>query len=221
MQDLGKNPKKLEKLGVLTLNKDDTMVAEQHYKTIDDRCDPQLTYNFTLTGGNATVGLLKKFSFPNAGKDLVADTSVPNPMSPDEKIKIIGALDFVAWDGGPTDPITFTFRVSPANKAILQEALTSPNGGVEVDYEVLALKYCYATKTYFPYFHTDEKVIKSVITKGTKITINNEPDRVIQQPLNFQVSCSLTAKSEGAEQEFCIAFTKDAPFARRVGVTDS
>lgn len=193
---------------------------EKHFESIDSRCDAKAAYNFVL-GTTVKIGHLLKLSFSNAGKDLEADTSVPNPMDPEAKVKVAGVFDFIAWQGGPTDPTNFTFRVSPKNKATLQEALSSLTGGSEVEIEYVIYDYDYTQKKYFKHFHTDEKKIKGVITKGTKITINNEPDRVIQQPLNFQVSGSLTAKSEGEEQEVSIAYTLSSPFTRRVGVTDA
>lgn len=196
------------------------MAEEKHFESIDARCDAKAAYNFVL-GTTGKIGHLLKLTFSNAGKDLVADTAVPDPMDPESKVKVAGVLDFISWHGGPTDPTSFTFRLSPANKATLQEALSSLTGGSEVEIEYVVYDYDYTQKKYFKHFHTDEKKIKSVITKGTKMTINTEPDRVVQQPLNFQVSGSLTAKSEGEEQELAIAYTSSSPFTRRYGVTDA
>jgi hypothetical protein len=142
-------------------------------------------------------------------------------MDPESKVKVAGVFDYIGWEGGPTDPISFSLRVSPANKAAMQEALSSLTGGSEIEIEYIIYGYDYPTKKFFKTFHSNEQKIRCVITKGTKIAISNEPDRVVQQPLNFQINGSLTPKSEGEEQELHIAFTANSPFARRAGVTDA
>lgn len=189
----------------------------KHFESIDANCDAKAGYNFVL-GNTVKIGHLLKLSFSNAGKDLVADTPVPNPMDPESKINVAGVFDHIAWEGGPTDPTQLSFRLSPKNKATLQEALSSLTGGSEVEVEFVVYDYDYSEKKYFKHFHTKDEKLKYVITKGTKVSINTEPDRVIQQPMNFQVNASLTGKSEGDEQELHIAYTANSPFARRMGV---
>lgn len=194
-------------------------MSDQHknFESINIPCEAKVTYNFTL-GSTAPVGHLLSLSFTNSGKDLVADTPVPNPESPDEKINIIGAFDFIQWEGGPTEPIQADFRISPQNKAILQEALSSLTGGAELEAQWAIYNYDYKEKKYFMTFHTDGNKIKFVVTKGTKVLIAPEADRQVQQPLNFCVSMSITAKSEGDDQEVNIAYTSANKFTRRIGV---
>lgn len=196
------------------------MAEVKHFESIEDRCDAKATYNFVL-GTTVKVGHLNKLTFSNAGKDLEVDTSVPDPLDPESKVKVAGVFDFISWEGSPTDPINFSFRVSPKNKALMQSALSSLTGGSEVELEWLIYDYDYTEKKYYKHFHTSEAKIRCVITKGSQIKINSEADRVIQQPLNFLVSGSLTPKSEGAEQDLHIAYEAKSPFVLRVGVTDA
>lgn len=189
----------------------------KHFESINAECDAKAGYNFVL-GNTGKIGHLLELSFSNAGKDLAADTPVPNPMNPEEKVNVAGVLDNISWEGGPTDPTSLSFRLSPGNKATLQEALSSLTGGSEVDMKFVIYDYDYSTKDYFMHFHTNDAKLKYVITKGTKVNINTDPDRVIQQPMNFTVTVSLTGKSEGDEQDYHLAYTKNSPFARRMGV---
>jgi hypothetical protein len=195
------------------------MAEEKHFQSINANCDAKTAYNFVL-GSTTKVGHLIGLSFSNAGKDLVADTPVPDPESPDGKINVSGTVDFVAWEGGPTDATEMSFRLSPANKATLQEALSSLTGGSEVEAEFVVYDYDYKEKKYFKHFHTDGKKIKYVLTKGTKVNINDRPSTDVLQPMNFQVHMTLTPKSEGDEQELNIAYTASSPFTRRVGVSN-
>jgi len=194
------------------------MGLEKHYESINAMCNAPTAYNFVL-GSTTKVAHLLNLSFTNAGKDLVADTPIPDPENPDSKVNVAGVFDYISWEGGPTDPAIVNFRLSPANKATLQEALSSLTGGSEVEAEFIVYDYSYQDKKYFKHFHTDSKKIKFVITKGTKVEISDSPSMDVPQPLNFAVRMSLTPKSEGDEQEFHIAYTATSPFTRRVGVT--
>lgn len=193
------------------------MAEMKHFESIDAECDAKAAYNFVL-GTTVKIGHLLKLSFSNAGKDLVADTEIFDPTSPESKIPVVGVFDAIHWEGGPTDPTQLNFRLSPDNTATLQEALSSLTGGSEVEMEFVIYSYDYSKKKYFRYFHTDDQKLKYVITKGTKIVPSSKPDAIIQQPSNFQVSASLTGKSEGEEQDYHIAYKEGGAFARRMGV---
>lgn len=196
------------------------MITEQkHFVAIDATCDAKSTYNFIL-GSTTKKGHLLKLSFANAGKDLVADTPVADPENPDNKINVIGAFDYCGWEGAPTDPLQLNFRVSPGNKATLQEGLTSLTGGSEVDVEYVIYDYDYKTKKFFKHFHTDGKTLKCVITKGTQVRPADSSTGDVPQPVNFKVPMSLTGKSEGEEQEVHIAYTANSPFTRRFGISN-
>lgn len=191
----------------------------KHFESINVPCDAKVAYNFTL-GSTAKVGHLLGLSFTNCGKDLVADTPVPNPESPDDKINVVGVFDHIYWEGGPTEPVFMEIRISPKNKATLQEALSSTTGGAEIAANWAVYDYDYGDKKYFMTFHSDGNNINFVPTKGTKITISPQPDTVIQQPVNYIVNMSLTAKSESEDQEVNIAYTSTNKFTRRIGVND-
>jgi ATP-dependent 26S proteasome regulatory subunit len=183
-------------------------------------CEAIAAYNFVL-GTTVKIGHLLQLSFANLGIELTGDTLVPDPMYPKETIRVVGIIDFICWRGDPTDPVELRFRLSPSNTATMQQALSSLIGGPDMELEFLIYDYDYENKKYFKHFHTDGVKIKCVVTKGTEITINKEPDRVVQQPLNFQVSVSITGKIEAEEQALHIAFKQNHGFGRRFGITDT
>jgi hypothetical protein len=194
------------------------MPEETHFDSIDARCDAKAAYNFVL-GTTVKIGHLLALSFPNGGINLVADTEVPDPTDPNTPIKVAGIFDYIAWDGSRTSPITYSLRVSPANKAKIQQAMASKTGGSEMEMEFKICEYGYVDKKYFPHFHSEKK-LRGVITKGKKITFSPTSSTDVLQPVNFQVSGSFTVMSEGEKQEVIVAYTADSPSSVEIGATD-
>lgn len=192
------------------------MTEEKHFDSIQVEFDPKTAYDFVLSS-TTKVGHLLALSFTNAGKDLVADTPVSNPESPDEKISVVGIFDGISWEGAPTDPLKVNFRVSPANKATMQQALSSRTGGTEIAAKWVIYDYDVDTKKYFQHFAAEENV-NFVITKGTKVYIDSHPDSRVQQPKNHRVSMSLTPKPDGGDQNVNVAYTDGTPAMLQMGI---
>lgn len=142
----------------------------------------------------------------------MADTPLLNPTSPKKKINVTGVIDKINWEGGPADPMSFCFRVSRANKAILEDAISS--GQSELKAEFVVYDFDHTEKKHFKYFHTNDKQIPFEITEATNVKVLPEPDTEIQKPINYQVLASLTGKNNG---EVHIAYSANAPFTRRLG----
>lgn len=186
--------------------------------TLNETCVPYMTYNFNV---NATekVGHIKKVSFTNAGVDLVADTSVPNPTDPSAKVDIIGAFDRNLWDGSPSDPVLFQFRVSQKNRSLINSVLADEKGGAEVEIEWVLYDYNFGKKKYFEFVTTKEVKIKFVIPqeKGA-FTVEEKPAEDVPQPRNYVAYAKLNPISENEEQVLHIAYEEGSPKPHRMGV---
>lgn len=193
------------------------MPVQNYFKIIDAECSAKDTYDFTIAR-TSRIGHITAIKFTNGGKELKADTKVSNPESPDSKVDVVAVVDRVKWEGGPTDPIEFSARFSPEGKSIMKEALSSLTGGTEIELTWIIYEYDHKAKKYFQRFHTDGKGIKLVITKGTQLYVGEDPDTIIQQPMNFIFDGSFTAKNEGGKQELCCALSASAKFNREIGV---
>ena len=190
--------------------------GKTNFQSINTVCDARLAYNF-VKSGTAKVGHLLSMAFTNSGKTLKADTKISDPENPDSRINVVGVFDHIDWLGDETNPVAVSFRLSPVNKSILQEALSSKTGGIEVSAKWVIYDYSYLDKTHFKHFHA-KKDINFVITEGTMVMVGAEPNQDIQQPLNFSVYMSLTAENGSAEQELDIAYSLGSPFTRPIGV---
>lgn len=193
------------------------MSDNKPFRSINVDCNIKNTYDFVLNS-RSHIGHANKINFPNAGKSLKVDTPLALPLDPETKVKTVAAIEHLSWGGGPTDEIVASIRLSPENLSILQEALSSLTGGSELEMEWTLYSYDYNAKKYFKHFHSGEKPLKFVITKGSMVNIDTNPAQDVEHPLNFRVDFSITPKSEADEQEAHIAFNATSPFTRRLGV---
>lgn len=188
------------------------------FRSINVECDIKSTFDFVL-GAVKPIGHVHKIIFPNGGKELVVDTPLAIPMDPSgDKVKQTMGVEVCSWAGGPTDPVNFTGRLSPENVALLQEALSSLTGGSEIEISWTIYSYDYTAKKYFKYFHSNDELIKFVVTKDSIVSIAPSPATDVTQPVNFEVGFSITPKSEEKEQDAHIAYAIKTPFVRRMGV---
>ena len=184
---------------------------------VNSECNAGHSYNFNINN-RTQIGFIEKMTFTGSGKALEADTPISDPENPDTKINVVAVLDYVKWVGGPTDPIEIRGRVSPKNRGILLECLSSLTGGSDVEASWTVKTYDYGQKKYYKSFHTDAKDIKLMLSEGVEVSVSETPDRFITQPVNFAFALSLTPKSEGADQSLCCATGAESKFARELGV---
>lgn len=188
---------------------------------IEETYSAKEAYDFHL-GCRKKIAYLFRLSFPKVGLQLVTDNPLQDPENPGTKFKAIGGIDSIFWKGGPIDPIHITFRVSPSNHSVLQEALDSLKGGTEIEAEWAAYDYDPLQKKYFKHFHTNSQPIVFILSKETQVSLNAYPDNEIEHPLNFLVDMSLTPKKVNEVQELSYAYSATSePLTRRIGVEAS
>src|SRR3990167_9848317 len=192
-------------------------VAKKPHTMINSNCKAQAAYNFNIAN-KEKVGHLLSLAFTTSGKELVADVPLSDPENPDNEVKVVGVIEGLKWEGGNTDPINIAGRLSPKNRGLLLEALSATGGGVDLEAEWVLYEYDHKEKKYFQKFHTDKKKIKMVLTEDTKVHIADDPDTIVQQPVNYTFEMSWTGKSEAGVQTLDVGHSADAKCVKQFGV---
>lgn len=194
-----------------------TQVAQRYGDQVRTPVDGINAYNFNINY-RLPLGYVLKMTFTGSGTTLEPDTEIADPEDPDQKVKVVAVIDEqVYWQGGPTDPIEFSGRLSGKNKAKLRNCVNSLTGGADVEASWVLVDYDTTGKKYFKKFHTDGKEVKLVITNGTKVDVSDIPNTDIKQPVNYTFRISLTAKGDAGKQELCCAEDIDHKVTRQLG----
>ncbi len=172
-----------------------------YYEIMDVRCDKRAALAFDSENQGASIGHLLSLSFISTGTQLLKDLQVCNPEKPETAANIVGVFDFIAWEG--FDVVHICGHLSFKNKAIMQEALAIAKERPLFAIEFVIYSYDYHEKKYFQNFHTNKQPRKFGITERTRINVASEPDRMIETPILFPFSMSLTALGE--DQEVCFS----------------
>lgn len=191
-------------------------MGENYYDIMMADCHAADAYNFTLTK-KSRIGYITAMSFTTGGKTLVADTPINNPEAPDAKLQVVAVLDRIDWDGDPTSSFKFTGRLSPKNKGIMKDALSSLKGGADVDIKFAIIEYDFDAKKYYQCLHSDGKDLKYIITHKTKAELQPDPATDITIPPNYIFSISLTPKSKGGKQEVMYASSAESKLTLEIG----
>ncbi|MCF2910449.1 hypothetical protein L1285_19240 [Pseudoalteromonas sp. DL2-H2.2] len=149
-------------------------------------------------------------------KDLAV--TVPTDISGD-KVKVVGVISHIFWEGGHADPIIFDCRISTGNKessAVLQH--TSMND-TSVSFSFVVYDYDPQEKTFYPNFHTNEIDLRGLISKvGGELEFGVDLDRAdeVTSPKNFSFFLGVMPTEEKQEAHFAV--TTSAKFVKKWGV---
>lgn len=163
-------------------------MAEKSYS-----CDVKQGFEFTQDV-QTPVGFI--MSAKIGDKDLKADfTDVISPEDGKKTIKVVGVMSGVYFPGGKSDPISFGFNISTANKVTCQSMLDSglTNVAVEICWEVW--DYDPDKKAYYKCFHTNDEKLKGLVTKNGGVfvfSVSGEADGQVRNPLNFATELAVT-----------------------------
>ncbi len=150
------------------------------------------------------VGHLVSMSFPSANQALNHDLSVQNPENPGTMNAIVGEITHMCLSGEPSDPITFGLRVSPNNRAVIEESLFSLGTDSTVEIEFVIYEQDSEKNTYFKRLHTSGKSIQLKIEPNCIETPEEEDGSRLaifdRTPANFLFHLSLYPIEEKAEE---------------------
>ena len=181
-------------------------------------CDVSQGFNFQKDA-QSIVGHANKIKIGE--KEMAVDLTVTNPeVLAGEKVKVVGVVSSIFWEGGYADPIQLSCQVSNANKKELAVLTHSDLSNTTVEFSFTVYDYDPDKKKFFKAFHTGANVLKGLIQKSggeLSIAIDTIESGEVVSPLNFALS--LGVMPEDTEQETHFAVSVDDKLVKRWGVT--
>lgn len=186
----------------------------------DYNCDLSQGFNFEKDK-QTLVGHLVSLSI--GGVEYPADLTVADPTGDkDARVKVVGVISSISWEGGYAHGVRIWANVSVVNKASLATALHTQLINMEVDFKFNVYDYDQEAKTYFKAFHTDDTVLKGLLQKSVgsgklEIDISNFEGTEVPSPKNFPFYIGIMPQDE--EQAMQVAISNESKFAKAWGVT--
>lgn len=181
-------------------------------------CDVNQGFNFAKDV-QSQVGHITALKIGD--KELAVDLAVTNPEElSGDKVKIVGVVSSIYWEGGFAQPMSLSCQVSLANKNLLGVLVHTALTNTLVELKYNAYEYDPQDKKYFKCFHTDDAVLKGLVNKSggeLELTIDPTESMEVVSPLNF--SLNLGVMPEDLEQDVHIAFSVTDKLVKRWGVT--
>ncbi|MGI0119067.1 MULTISPECIES: hypothetical protein [Zooshikella] len=157
------------------------------------------------------------------GTKFKADFSVMDPTNiSDEggKVKVVGVVSSIYWNGGFADPVSFCCNLSTTNKqeaAVLQHTKLS-NTNVEMAFTIY--EYDPNEKVFFKSFHTNDQPVKGLVNKSggeLNVSVDMDESSIVTSPKNFAFYLGVMPKDE--EQDIHMAVSNKSKFVKKWGVS--
>ena len=181
-------------------------------------CDVSQGFNFKKDAQDI-VGHISKLKIGE--KDMDVDLAVTNPEDlAGDKIKVVGVVSDIYWEGGFAEPIQFSCQVSNANKKTLAILTNTEMSNTTVEFAFEIYDYDPDEKKYYKAFHTDGAAMKGLVEKSggsLSIAISMDQSMEVMSPNNFTLT--LGVMPEDTEQETHLAFSVSDKVVKRWGVT--
>jgi hypothetical protein len=185
---------------------------------LDYSCSVSQGFNFQKDAQNM-VGHINKLKV--ADKEMAEDLAVTDPENiTGDKVKVVGVVSGMHWDGGFADPMQISCQISNANKKTLAVLTHSELSDTTVEFVFTIYDYDPDDKKFYQCFHTDAKVLKGLIEKSggeLAIEIDTDQSEEVTSPKNFTLN--LGVMPEDLEQDTLVAVSVSDKFAKRWGVT--
>ena len=181
-------------------------------------CDISQGFNFQKDA-QCLIGHLTELKIGDT--DYKKDLNVTDPTKVDgDKLKVVGVISNIYWEGGHADPVLVNCRLSTDNKqgSILLQHKSLSN--TEVTYAFVIYDYDPKEKKYYPCFHCDSTALKGLVAKnGGELDLAIDIDQAgdVVSPKNFNFFVGIMPIEE--EQEAHYAVNVNAKFVKKWGVT--
>lgn len=181
-------------------------------------CDVSQGFNFQKDA-QCLIGHITSLKIGD--KEFKKDLAVTVPTNTTgDKVKVVGVISNIYWEGGHPDPIMFDCRVSTDNK---QAGLTLQHqelSDTSVEFSYVIYDYDPIKKKFYPSFHTKEIDLKGLVAKsGGEIDLAIDMDQAtdVVSPENYSFILGVMPTEE--EQEVHFAVNVSAKFVKKWGVT--
>lgn len=152
--------------------------------------------------------------------DYAKDLEVQDPteINDSTKIKVVGVLSGIFWNGGFADPISFNCQISTANKqeSVVLQHSTLSDTSVEFSYAVY--DYDPIQKVYYKAFHTGTTYLKGLILKsggGLSFGVEMDESREVVSPKNFGFYLGVTPQADAQVIQYAVS--QEAKFSKPWG----
>ncbi|MBJ7553417.1 hypothetical protein [Marinomonas spartinae] len=181
-------------------------------------CDVSQGFNFQKDA-QCLIGHITSLKIGD--KEFKKDLAVTVPTNiTGDKVKVVGVISNIYWEGGHSDPIMFDCRVSTDNK---QAGLTLQHkdlSNTSVEFSYVIYDYDPKEKKFYPNFHTNETDLNGLVAKsGGELDLYIDMDQAtdVVSPENYSFILGVMPTEE--EQEVHFAVNVSAKFVKKWGVT--
>lgn len=149
------------------------------------------------------------------------DLAVTDPTKVDgDKLKVVGVISNIYWEGGHASPVLVNCRLSTGNKegSILLQHKSLSNTGVKFSFVIY--DYDPTKEKYYPCFHTKSTALEGLVAKrGDDLDMDVDMDQAgdVVSPRNYNFFVGVMPSEK--EQEIHFAVNVEAQFAKKWGVT--
>jgi len=183
------------------------------------QCDVIQGFNFDKTM-QSLVGHINSIKIGDSELDVDLTVTDPTDLAGD-KIKVVGIISNIGWEGGYAQDIMIAAQIGNANQkavTLLQHADLS-NTAVEFVFTVYA--YDPDAKKYYKCFHANDEALKGLVQKdsvgGLALSCDPEQSTDVMSPLNFFFDIGIMP--EDTEQDIHVAVSDTDKFVKNWGVT--
>ncbi|WP_185236183.1 hypothetical protein [Teredinibacter franksiae] len=156
------------------------------------------------------------------GKEFAKDIEVMDPtaIKDNTKIKVVGVLSGIFWNGGYADPLSFNCQVSTTNKQDSVVLQHSDLSDTNVEYGYVVYDYDPVEKVYYKAFHNDTTDLKGLVEKsGGELSLGIEMDQSLEvvSPKNYGLYVGIMPQEEAQTIHYGVSNT--GKFTKAWGVT--
>ncbi|MCP3941528.1 MAG: hypothetical protein GY710_08615 [Desulfobacteraceae bacterium] len=180
-------------------------------------CD--VTQGFKLVpDAQVIVGHLTALTI--ADKKIKADLAVGNPEDiKGDKIKVVGVISKFGWEGGSTDPMDISCRVSVTNKQDIALLTHNELSDTTVTYQFIVYEFDPVKKQYFQCIHCGSTDLNGLVAKsGAKLALQVDTKKSIEVPSPENYALRLRIMPEETSQEVHLAIAVAAKWAKKWGI---
>jgi hypothetical protein len=153
--------------------------------------------------------------------DFAKDLTVTDPTNlSGDKIKVVGVVSGITWNGGYSQPIQFSCQISTGNKNTATLMTHSTLSDTNVEFIFTIYDYDPIAKKYYKCFHTADTALKGLVEKsGGDLNMYIDQDQAgeVVSPKNF--TFNLGVMPQELEQVTHVAVSDTSKFCKNWGVT--
>ncbi len=186
--------------------------------SIDKFCDVPASFE-TPKDAQPLIGFMETLLIGETQFAEDLELQIPG-MKRSDKQPVVGSIESVSWEGGSTNPVSFSFWMSVTNKTELATLLHGDMDQTNVEYQFKIFEYDKEAKMWYHSFHTDETAMKAIVkvSGGERMLfLSDEPHGTVEKPEIYQVTLEVVPEDE--EQALHIALASDKKLARQWGIT--